>query len=59
MEKKNESRLTRIEDLSAVGSEVRELDQEQLRLVEGGQKPRAWTRWTDPRTGTLWLGPQY
>jgi hypothetical protein len=59
MEKKNESRLTRIEDLSAVGSEVRELDGEQLRLVEGGAKARQWTRWINPKTGALFLGPMY
>jgi hypothetical protein len=58
MEKKKESRLTRIEDLSAVSSELRELDGEQLRLVEGGAKA-VWTKMINVNTGRMWLGPMY
>jgi hypothetical protein len=56
MERKMQPRLTRIEDLSVVGSELPELAEEQLRLVEGGCKP--WTKMI-VIGGPAYYGPMY
>jgi hypothetical protein len=59
MDKKMDSLRTRIDDLSAVDSEFRELDVEQLRLVEGGLRAN-WTKMLQINPpGPAYYGPMY